>query len=239
MRAELLTSPKVVRMASALKTDRFKTIGGLLAVWCLFDAHSEDGRLDGYTPGALDQSIGWRGFAQAMQSVDWLQVDSGGLFVPRFDEHNGQSAKRRAQEAERKRTQRGQASASGADKKRDQRREEKEKRTTSEPIGSAAAPKVVDPVKDEIWKSGLALMEAQGHARESVRSLFGKLCKDYGQVLVLEAVQDAVRMAPAEAKAWLTARCQERRAQSGNKSAAIEQRNRAAVDIALEEAKHG
>jgi hypothetical protein len=62
MRVDLATSPKVVRIASALRADRLRVIGGLHAVWCLFDVHSTDGRLDGYTLEALDDLIGFPGF---------------------------------------------------------------------------------------------------------------------------------------------------------------------------------
>ncbi len=37
MRAGLQTHPKVVRLTSALKADKLRVIGGLHAVWCLFD----------------------------------------------------------------------------------------------------------------------------------------------------------------------------------------------------------
>jgi hypothetical protein len=43
------------------------------------------------------------GFGAAMEAVGWLEDDGESLCTPRFDEHNGQSAKRRATEAERKR----------------------------------------------------------------------------------------------------------------------------------------
>lgn len=132
MRADLLTSPKVVRIASALKSDRLRVIGGLLAIWSIFDAHSEDGKLPGYTPEALDESIGWRGFSRAVSGVEWLTISDDSLSVPRFDEHNGQSAKRRAQEAQRKRTERGQASASNADKLRSRVEKSREEGTSSE-----------------------------------------------------------------------------------------------------------
>lgn len=38
MRADLHTHPKVVRMASALKADRLRIVGGLHSAWCLFDS---------------------------------------------------------------------------------------------------------------------------------------------------------------------------------------------------------
>lgn len=133
MRTDLFTHPKVVRMASALSADRLRTVGGLMSAWCLFDAHSIDGHLSGYTLSALDELVGWSGFGAAMQSVDWLVVDGVGLSLPRFDTHNGASAKRRAQDSDRKKESRN-LSASEADKKRtreEKRREEKKEQKTA------------------------------------------------------------------------------------------------------------
>jgi len=122
MRADLHTHPKVVRMASALKADRLRIVGGLHSAWCLFDVHSVDGFLDGYSADTLDDLIGFPGFSRAMMSVGWLEENGDSLVMPRFEAHNGHSAKRRAQDADRKRNVRN-ASASEADKKRT--REEK------------------------------------------------------------------------------------------------------------------
>ncbi len=105
MRLDLQTHPKIVRILSATKSDKFRAIGGLHAVWCVFDTHSVDGRLNGYTPDALDHIIGWVGFANAMIAVGWLVVaDPETLVLPEFDEHNGASGKRRAEDAKRKRS---------------------------------------------------------------------------------------------------------------------------------------
>jgi hypothetical protein len=150
MRADLQTHPKVVRIASALNADRLRAVGGLHAVWCLFDAHSIDGSLEGYTPEALDGLIAWPGFSLAMAAVGWLEVSAGSLALPRFDEHNGKSAKRRATETERKRATRAagedpqgarEVSALDADKKRtreEKRREEIEDPPTPRKRGSQA-----------------------------------------------------------------------------------------------------
>jgi hypothetical protein len=128
MRCDLFTHPKVVRISSALKADKLRTVGGLMSAWSLFDAHSIDGTLEGYTSATLDDHLGWQGFSAAMIAVGWL-VDTGeSLELPRFDAHNGQSAKRRAQENDRKKEAR-KMSADDADKKRtreEKRREEKE-----------------------------------------------------------------------------------------------------------------
>jgi len=144
MRTDLFTHPKVVRISSALKADRLRTVGGLMSVWCLFDAHSVDGQLEGYSCETLDEMVGWSGFSAAMKSVGWLDETAEGLVLPDFEAHNGQSAKRRAQDADRKRE--GRLSASDADKKRtreEKRREEKkeEKKQTK----SDAPPPAVLP----------------------------------------------------------------------------------------------
>lgn len=122
MRVDLQTHPKVVRIMSALRADKFSAIGGLHAVWSVFDAHSEDGRLDGYTLDLMDAVIGWPGFSAAMAGVGWLEQDGQVLVAPDFEDHNGRTAKRRATETQRKSVSR-KLSASDADKNRT--REEK------------------------------------------------------------------------------------------------------------------
>lgn len=151
----LRTHPKVVRIASALKADRLRVIGALHAVWSIFDAHTEEGLLEGYTHQAIDDDLGWKGFAKAMQDVGWLLFNDSGAHVPGYSEHNGATAKRRAMEASRKGsvrkksagnapsgpqdggTQSGQASASDADKMRN--REEKRREESKPPANTTPA----------------------------------------------------------------------------------------------------
>jgi hypothetical protein len=139
MRADLFTHPKVVRMASALKADKLRIIGGLMSVWCLFDAHSIDGELDGYTFSEVDDQLRWPGFSAAMCAIGWLSETENGLVLPEFDTHNGQSAKRRAQDADRKREVRS-VSAKETDKKRtrEEKRREEKKDTPLPPAGGVA-----------------------------------------------------------------------------------------------------
>jgi len=138
MRIDLQTHPKVVRILSATKADKFRAIGGLHAVWSVFDTHSQDGSLKGYTPETLDHIIGWMGFSEAMIAVGWMAFDGAEtLTLPEFDEHNGKSGKRRAEDQKRKRNSRispqsvTEESGQKADKKRtreEKRREEKEEK---------------------------------------------------------------------------------------------------------------
>lgn len=109
MRCDLRTNPKIVRISSILKSDRLRTVGALHAVWSIFDAHSTDGILPGYSLETIDEEIGWKGFCKALTApgVEWIIQTEDGLKMPRFEAHNGDSAKHRAEDSERKRIARG------------------------------------------------------------------------------------------------------------------------------------
>lgn len=147
MRIDLLSHPKIVRILSATKSDKFRVVGGLHAVWSIFDTHSEDGVLDGYSAYALDHVIGWDGFSAALLSVGWLEEFDGTLVMPEFDEHNGKSGKRRAEDQKRKRDARKDPenvrilSASEQDKNGTREREEKEKIKAKQDQKTTAAPR--------------------------------------------------------------------------------------------------
>lgn len=160
MRVTLGTHPKVVRIASALNADRLRVIGALHGAWVTFDAHADDdGLLAGYTLQALDECIGWPGFAAAMVAVEWLRVDDRGITAPHYGEHNGSTAKRRAKEAARKRAARAagsrpqsvrKPSASDADKTRT--REEKRR----------VLPPTPSPAPNAAWWTSRSGIERKG-----------------------------------------------------------------------------
>lgn len=133
MRVGLRRHPKVVHIVSALKADRLRVVGALHAVWSVFDEHSVDGILPGYSFEMMDEEIGFPGFSAAMHGINWLDRDGDcGLVMPEFSKHNGASAKRRAQESDRKKGEREavrKVSASDTDEKRT--REEKRRGSSS------------------------------------------------------------------------------------------------------------
>ena len=149
MRIDLLSHPKIVRILSATKSDKFRVVGGLHAVWSIFDTHSEDGVLDGYSAYALDHVIGWDGFSAALLNVGWLKELDGALVMPEFDEHNGKSGKRRAEDQKRKRDARKDPenvrilSANEQDENgtREREREEKEKSKAKQDQKTTSAPR--------------------------------------------------------------------------------------------------
>lgn len=184
MRSDLFTHPKVVRISSALKADTLRTVGGLMSVWCLFDAHSADGILEGYTPETLDAHLRWPGFADAMLAVQWLEVRGESLALPEFETHNGASAKRRAQDADRKRTVRN-SSASEADKKRtrEEKRREEKKEQKQETGASASGSRLpadwkLPPEWAEWARAERSDVDAQAEAAKFADFWHGKAGKD-------------------------------------------------------------
>lgn len=150
MRVDLRAHPKIIRLATGLNSDRFRVVGGLHAVWCIFDAHSSDGILDGYSKAILDELIGWPGFAAALVAVKWLLDDGSSLAMPEFDEHNGKSAKARAQDTKRKKVVKPTGENSGSQPEENRTREEK-RREDSKPIktkAKAPAAPTFDPRPD-------------------------------------------------------------------------------------------
>jgi 5-methylcytosine-specific restriction endonuclease McrA len=75
------------------------TVGKLLKVWRWFDEHSIDGNAKSVTPTLLDRIIGVTGITQAMINAGWLQVLDDGLSLSKFENHNGKTAKDRAETA--------------------------------------------------------------------------------------------------------------------------------------------
>lgn len=117
MRAGLLTSPKVIRMARFLAQDsRFiewwtrgtntscdqsvyeicdvtvvtrVTVGCLLSVWSAAnDSASRDGFIRGVTLFEVDEMAGPPGFGEAMELVGWVKETAEGVRFSNFEEHN-------------------------------------------------------------------------------------------------------------------------------------------------------
>lgn len=109
MRMNLADDPAVIGIAARLKLDRFAVVGRLHTLWSWADEHSADGFLPHITAEVIDAKVDKRGFAAVMAApgVAWLIISADGVTFPKFDRHNGASAKKRALDMDRKRVTRG------------------------------------------------------------------------------------------------------------------------------------
>lgn len=96
--------PEVFEIAAMLKITPAEAFGRLFLVWRFFDQHTENGNAVNVTSAYLDHVSGVSGFANAMQTVGWLDAGDDGSYgasLPNFDRHNGKTAKARALTAKR------------------------------------------------------------------------------------------------------------------------------------------
>jgi hypothetical protein len=112
-----LTKPEVLKLARITGLDRHAVVGRLLVFWTWCDTNAVDGVVDACVDATVDALVDAQGFAQALQQVGWLQIDNGTerLTVPRFDRHNGKSAKNRVLKTERQAKWRASSSAKTVD----------------------------------------------------------------------------------------------------------------------------
>lgn len=164
--------PEVFRMAELLEIDPDAVVGKLVRFWSWCDSQSVDGNAIPVTTSYLDRLTHQPGFSDALRKVGWLEVRSGSLQVPRFDRHNGQSAKARAESNRRVSKHRtGKRNGESVtnvtpealqkplpEKRREEEKEERERkpaggirRPTLEQAKAAASNMGIPPMKADEW----------------------------------------------------------------------------------------
>lgn len=178
MRADLFTHPKVFKIADSLGADELYIVGALLSFWAWAHAHAVDGRVDGATSHMIDRATRVDGLSAALVSVGWLHVDDDGVTIPRFEVHNGDSAKertlkneRQSRWRERKRSKSVDAPVDGEASTSASTREEKRREdisttdvvdTPARKRASPAAPVAKpDDVAEQTWADWLALRKVK------------------------------------------------------------------------------
>jgi hypothetical protein len=129
--------PEVFQMAEILGIDPDAVVGKLVRVWVWADQQTIDGSARGVTRALLDRIASATGFADALIGVGWLLEAEEGLTFPRFDNHNGSTAKSRALAAKRAAKSRASrserdASVTSALPREEKRREEHKERSPRE-----------------------------------------------------------------------------------------------------------
>lgn len=183
MRSNLWDHPKVIKIVSAIcpqsvrdLSARCRVVGALFRTWSLADAHTDDGILDGYDADALDAAVGIDGWSLNLQHVGWLVVEPQRLIVPRFMEHGGKTAKRRAEDAARKGRVRKTSAKSphrcgqNAEQRREEKRREYKVRSSRGAATSATADQVRVQVADcqHVASRAFGRMGYSGHDAAAV-----------------------------------------------------------------------
>lgn len=89
------------------------TVGKLFRIWRWFDQQTTNGNAARVTKALLDRIVGVTGFCDAMHEVGWLEIGDAGITLPKFDRHNGTTAKSRALTAKRVANHKANANGNG------------------------------------------------------------------------------------------------------------------------------
>lgn len=109
----LLNKPEVMLLADALDISHFEAVGHLIAFWLWVDLNMSPScpQVKGTKKG-LDRVAGRDGFADALISVGWLDIESDMISIPGYEVHLSKSAKERAKGQKKKASQRSKVSPS-------------------------------------------------------------------------------------------------------------------------------
>ncbi len=101
MRTNLDSDPRIVVIAGMLSLTELHVVGCLWKLWAWADEHTIDGNDIRVTEATLDRFTGVFRICSGV-ALRWLARRSGSLLsFPRFEEHNGQTAKNRSLTAKR------------------------------------------------------------------------------------------------------------------------------------------
>lgn len=109
MRTNLWDDPRVSNLCDLTGCSEAAVIGGLYWLWATADDHSADGEMHGLTLAAVARKTGVPNLGAALREIGWIEEIDGGIRLIRFNEHNGTSAKKRAQTGKRVATHRSNA----------------------------------------------------------------------------------------------------------------------------------
>lgn len=148
VRTNLWTDPRVSQLCDLTDASKPAVVGALYWLWSSADEHTQNGHMPGLSIKAIDRESGVPGMGAALLSIDWIADTPGGITLMRFDEHNGASAKSRAQTAKRVAkhrsndstnanvTEENTHSVTGALAREEKRREEEKTNTPIPPSGA-------------------------------------------------------------------------------------------------------
>jgi len=164
-------------------------------MWSLADELAEElpdgtGLLRDYMPEDLDRIVGIEGFTKALPE-EWMGVRDDGLYLPDYIEHNGTTAKKRAQDQKRQSKKRRQNVAktspnSVTEKRLEKRREEVPPFVPPSPL----AGKICTVTN----RHGLP----QGEQERELAALE----KQYGQDLILQVVREKAEVLIEKKGRW-------------------------------------
>ncbi len=100
-------------------------VGALVTLWSLADEYAEEnGCLYGYTSDDINAEVGIESFCESLPDC-WIDLSGEWVKLPEYQQHNGDTAKKRAQDQERQKRHRSVTKTSRNERDKSVTREEK------------------------------------------------------------------------------------------------------------------
>ena len=213
MRDNLWDDPRVAKIVDLTDSSEAAVIGSLYWLWATADQHTENGIMPGLTLKSINRKTGVQGFAEALCEIGWLADHPEGVRIVDFEKHNGSSAKKRCQTAQRvakhaaanaaqhKEVEAANAQSVSDALAREEKRREEEELKPSEAIASAVKPPLTP---DEIiFGYGVPILTNAGTAEKQARSFLGGLRKTHGDDALVNTLRECIRAKPLQPLEWL------------------------------------
>ena len=135
-RCSLLRDGRVRKVSRSCHVKTVTVVGGLVTLWALGDEQADEkGVLDGYTKEDLNDEIGIEKFCESLPDC-WIDLTGEFVKLPNYQEHNGTTGKKRAQDQKRQKEHRNKSQekcdkkATREEKRREENKESKKKKFT-------------------------------------------------------------------------------------------------------------
>ena len=203
MRCDLHEDSKVEDLCDHTGLDSYAIVGRLHRLWSWVGDHSIDGQMVNTTDTRIDRRVAFDGFASALRSVGWIDGQDREICFVNFEEHNGATAKKRAQDSARMGQKRNSRKIVENDSTREEEiREEKSKKKRGE---TPPTPPAFDwskvPGCMDTPEVRSALIEWQAYRRETRRGAWKprtilaslRSFEKHGPAVWVSAINESIR----------------------------------------------
>jgi len=135
-RTSLLRDGRVLKLSRSNATNVTTVVGALVTLWCYGDEQADqNGVLEGYSKGHMNDLLGIPNFIETLPEC-WIDHDCEWVKLPNYQEHNGETAKKRASDQKRQQKSRKTVTVQSdkvvtrEEKRREENKESKKKKFT-------------------------------------------------------------------------------------------------------------
>lgn len=184
---------EIIRLARLLSMKHDEALGVVVRFWVWADSNTVDGVVDGVASTDVDAVLSCPGLCRGLEAVGWLIIDTEKerITIPKFERHNGESAKKRALSNERQARWRAgnvDAHVDATPPTREEKRREEKKKNRSNVGQKPDAIQVLNFLNQKTGRSyepvdanlkPIAARLREGSSVDDLRAVVAKKCREW------------------------------------------------------------